>query len=173
MLKRIFLILAIYCGLLLGSRVRAVGAWNDCPLGKVNDPYPGSCANYIDTDGDGLCDHSQPPPEERTDSQQTTDYHAIFISVALLLSYGTSFYLSKVGKVSLVAHRKVWNVFLALSFFGAALTGTLLALRVIYHLDVNLPFNLLFWHLETGMVMTIVALFHIAWHLSYFKNVFR
>ncbi|WP_456371517.1 hypothetical protein [Methanocaldococcus sp.] len=37
-------------------------AWNDCPFGKVNDPYPGMCRMYIDTNHDGICDHSEPPP---------------------------------------------------------------------------------------------------------------
>ena len=30
-----------------------------CPLGLVNDPYPGECQHYIDQDGDGFCDLSQ------------------------------------------------------------------------------------------------------------------
>ena len=31
-----------------------------CPRGIVNDPYPGRCRQYVDRDGDGLCDHSIP-----------------------------------------------------------------------------------------------------------------
>ena len=42
-----------------------VFAWDDCPKGLVDDPYPGECARYIDTDNDGICDHSQPAPEDR------------------------------------------------------------------------------------------------------------
>ena len=34
-------------------------AWDDCPLGLVDDPYPGACRRYVDTNGDGICDHSQ------------------------------------------------------------------------------------------------------------------
>lgn len=40
-------------------------AWDDCPYGKEDDPYPGDCARYVDTDNDGICDHSQPAPEDR------------------------------------------------------------------------------------------------------------
>lgn len=29
-----------------------------CPFGLTDDPYPGQCRLYIDTDGDGLCDLS-------------------------------------------------------------------------------------------------------------------
>lgn len=43
-------------------------AWDDCPKDKVNDSYPGDCARYIDTDGNGICDHSEPAPEDRIES---------------------------------------------------------------------------------------------------------
>lgn len=38
----------------------AIYAWDDCPKGTVNDPYPGDCVRYIDTDNNGICDHSEP-----------------------------------------------------------------------------------------------------------------
>jgi hypothetical protein len=31
-----------------------------CPHGLVNDPYPGRCRRYVDSDGDGICDLSVP-----------------------------------------------------------------------------------------------------------------
>lgn len=40
-------------------------AWDNCPFGLEDDPYPGECKRYIDTDGDGICDLSQPAPEDR------------------------------------------------------------------------------------------------------------
>lgn len=43
-------------------------AWEDCPFGLVNDPYPGSCPRYIDTNNDGICDHSQSAPTASPDS---------------------------------------------------------------------------------------------------------
>ncbi|HMK53841.1 MAG TPA: hypothetical protein VK444_03585 [Methanobacteriaceae archaeon] len=30
-----------------------------CPYGRINDPFPGLCGRYIDTNGDGICDLSQ------------------------------------------------------------------------------------------------------------------
>ncbi len=37
-------------------------AWNDCPFGEVNCTYPGKCGRYIDTNHNGICDHSEPAP---------------------------------------------------------------------------------------------------------------
>lgn len=49
-------------------QVFPVLAWDDCPFGLVNDPYPGSCPRYIDTNNDGICDHSQSAPVVPSDS---------------------------------------------------------------------------------------------------------
>lgn len=45
--------------------VERVYAWDDCPKGLINDKYPGNCPLYIDTDGNGICDRSEPAPENR------------------------------------------------------------------------------------------------------------
>lgn len=47
------------------TKAQIVYAWDDCPKDKVNDPYPGDCARYIDTDNNGICDHSESAPEDR------------------------------------------------------------------------------------------------------------
>jgi len=43
----------------------SVYAWDNCPFDLGDDPYPGECKRYIDTDGDGICDLSQSAPEDR------------------------------------------------------------------------------------------------------------
>jgi hypothetical protein len=40
-------------------------AWLDCPFENINDPYPGLCNRYTDTDGNEICDHSEPQPADR------------------------------------------------------------------------------------------------------------
>ncbi|ACX72309.1 conserved hypothetical protein [Methanocaldococcus vulcanius M7] len=48
-------------------------AWNDCPYGRVNCTYPGECGRYIDTNHDGICDHSEPPPTTETEIPSTNN----------------------------------------------------------------------------------------------------
>ena len=43
----------------------SIYAWDNCPFGLEDDLYPGECKRYIDTDRDGICDLSQPVPEDR------------------------------------------------------------------------------------------------------------
>jgi hypothetical protein len=40
------------------NSVNDTSACVTCPKGLVNDPYPGRCHLYIDTNGDGFCDYS-------------------------------------------------------------------------------------------------------------------
>ena len=56
-LRTLLLVLFLFVGF-----VPLVSAWDDCPRGLVNDTYPGACSRYIDTNKDGICDHSQPEP---------------------------------------------------------------------------------------------------------------
>jgi len=39
-------------------------AWDDCPYGKTDSSctFPGECGKYIDTNNNGICDHSEPAP---------------------------------------------------------------------------------------------------------------
>lgn len=49
-----------------------VYAWNDCPYGLVDDPFPGQCPRYVDTNQDGICDHSQSAPDSTVNTSTTT-----------------------------------------------------------------------------------------------------
>jgi hypothetical protein len=42
--------------------ITSIYAYEDCPYGLKNDPYPGQCGRYTDTDKSGLCDHSEKKP---------------------------------------------------------------------------------------------------------------
>ena len=61
--RRRFLTIAGRMFVLTGA---AALAWDNCPKGLVNDPYPGACRRYEDTNGDGICDLSQPEPAATT-----------------------------------------------------------------------------------------------------------
>ncbi|HEC80806.1 MAG TPA: hypothetical protein ENI42_00040, partial [Thermoplasmatales archaeon] len=140
-----------------------VSAWNDCPYGEVNDSYPGKCGRYVDTDNDGVCDHSQPPPEYRGNDASTSDaavqgkqlisggtYHLLPISLFLVFLYIVLYVLSKKGVVKTVSCRRFWNLLLLATFLASGVLGVLLIIEVNFDVRFHLPFNILFWHVETG-----------------------
>ena len=244
-------------------------AWDDCPKGMVNDPYPGACSRYVDTNNDGICDLSQPEPAPSTTQAPTTQapttqpaattavsvtdggssspsgtastttgttsqderaatvvgsalaavgltsppsggagsggsptdggaaavnggtgetaspatgttkvapglqYNLSPIAAVFFLIYLVSFVLYRTRRMRVTTHRKIWNVLLLLTFLLTGVLGMLLVVELNYGVRFRLPFNMLFWHVETGIVMSLISFFHIGWHLKYYRNLLR
>jgi Domain of unknown function (DUF4405) len=45
-----------------------------CPFGLVDDPYPGRCRRYVDSNGDGICDYSVPGSGSNLSTVQGGDW---------------------------------------------------------------------------------------------------
>jgi len=95
-------------------------------------------------------------------------YHTFTITIGLLVLYYISYLLMKLGKLPCVLHKKIWNFLLAISFL---LTGTL-GLVLAYFLDNDLALpkyqNMLWLHVEFGIGMALIAIFHLVWHFRYY-----
>jgi hypothetical protein len=222
-------------------------AWEDCPKGLVNDPYPGRCGRYVDTNGDQICDLSQPKPASTTtttlapvvtstgepptgdcplgpcagcgacfgfgvsafsdeptvvsgttsgaisgavDGDVTdlsvqvtsqngsnvsflTHYLVSPIALGFFVVYGSSFLLYKTKRMRVTTHRKVWNMLLLGTFLVTGIFGVILAIQLDYPLPFEIPIDLLFWHVEAGIAMTLISLFHLGWHFNYYRNLLR
>lgn len=176
-----FLTLAIKISLMIFLLIPLVAlAWGDCPFGLIDCPYPGECLRYIDTDNDGICDLSQLAPEDRGTLTIPSDieikrhvYHFLPISLILTFFYILGCFLAKKKILSTASHRKIWNILLLITFFISGFLGILLLLRLDFGWLILLPFDILFWHVEAGIAMTVISIFHIIWHLPYFKKLFR
>jgi len=95
------------------------------------------------------------------------------IALGLLLIYAASFALYKTKRIRVTTHRKIWNVLLLGSFLIVASFGLTMAIRREYVLLFSVPFNLIFWHVEAGVVMTVISIFHLSWHLTYYRDLFK
>jgi len=160
-----------------------------CPFQETNCEHPGNCGRYVDSNNDQLCDNSQIKPQEKsetttkiaatgiskpvdikTKNQTRQAYHLLPIALILILAYAISHTLTKKQKISLPTHRKFWNLLLLISFLTSALLGVWLVIKINFGLALNLPFNPIFWHVEIGIAMTMISIFHIIWHWGYFKT---
>jgi hypothetical protein len=261
-------------------------AWNNCPKGLVNDPYPGACRRYVDTNDDNICDLSQSEPVASTTTSTTkqsattttlavatttsgepptgscplgpclgcgacasfsletviedsttvdstisasvvdgaasgaalvafaesattstttptsggsgnsvtaasvasvasaaatdsggstflTHYMVSPIALGFLLIYAVSFALYKTKRIRVATHRKIWNVLLLATFLITGVFGLLLTIQLDYTLPFTIPINMLFWHVEAGIVMTLISVFHMGWHFNYYRNLVR
>jgi len=177
-MKKIILVL-----LLLIFVPTTILAWDDCPYNKTGCFSPGECNRYIDIDNDQICDRSQFAPEDRdveitniqeiNNKQDKITYHLLPISLILILLYFITHILSKKKIISIVNHRKIWNVLLLITFLISGILGILLVIEINFGIVIPSPFNILFWHVEIGIAMTVISIFHILWHWVYFKNILR
>jgi len=99
-------------------------------------------------------------------------YHVAGTCLTVSLLYFISFFLYRTGFYSLALHRKIWNSILAISLLFVALAGVFMALQINYKWNITFIKQLLKWHVEIGVGSTLICIFHISWHLSYFKNIF-
>ncbi|MBU1322545.1 hypothetical protein KKE48_04595 [Patescibacteria group bacterium] len=128
-------------------------AWLDCPYARVNDPYPGSCFRYLDTNQDQLCDHSQ---AERSALYQTL---ALFLPIAFYFIHWVV--VKKTGKRAFIYF---WNLILLLSFTLVAFTG-------LYLFITNQSTSVLnYLHYLSGIIFIELALIHFLRHLVYYKR---
>ena len=166
-------------------------AWGDCPSSEVVRK------DFINTDSNGIGDRSQCLPDnglepgvakdiavainlgkqvnisETNPNQGKMVYHLLPISFFLTLLYLISHILSKKKIISIVNHRKFWNFLLLITFLASAIFGILLVIRINFGKTTPLKFDVLFWHVEMGIAMTAISIFHILWHWAYFKNLFN
>jgi len=186
----------IFALILLVLISAATLAFEYCPHDEIDCTFPGECSRYIDTDNDGICDYSQPAPENRsddttiiaaesnssakipvttaiTDDQSKPTYDLLLILLVLIVLYAISYILSKKKIIRVISHRKIWNILLLISFLISGLLGILLVIRINYGAAIPLLFNVLFWHVEFSIAMFIISLFHTLWHCTYFKNLFK
>lgn len=108
-----------------------------------------------------------------TENRNGKEYNFPFIGTGLVLLYLGSLGLVRVKKISLLIQRRIWNILLGTFFLSTAILGILLVIRISYGFTLQLPFNMLFWHVETGIAFSVIAIFHILWHFYYFKLIFK
>lgn len=101
------------------------------------------------------------------------EYYFPYWAVGLLAAYFVSFLLVKMKTLSLAVQRKFWNMWLGLFFFSVASTGIYLVIRSQYHVQISLPFDIKFLHVETGIAFSVIAIFHVLWHWAYIKALFK
>jgi len=101
------------------------------------------------------------------------EYYFGTILFITILCYIITFIISKKKIIKERTHRKIWNIVLLFSFLIMGIFGILLTIKVQYGISVPNISRIVFLHVEAGIVMSIVSIFHIIWHLKYYINIFK
>lgn len=97
-------------------------------------------------------------------------YHIFPIGIILIITYLCSLLGVRLQLVDPGRHRRFWNLLLLLFFLSASLLGIFLAIKVNYKLNIRWIDRAMQWHVDIGIALAFVAVFHLTWHLGYFKK---
>ena len=100
-------------------------------------------------------------------------YALIPIGIAIIILYALTFLLYRAGIILKKSHRQIWNTGLLLTFFITAVLGLLLAVQVNFKLEIPWIKELLVWHVDFGIGMSMIAIFHFTWHWDYYRDLLK
>jgi hypothetical protein len=181
----------------------AVYAWNDCPYGLLNDPYPGQCPRYLDTNQNNICDHSESPSSgslnnssittqanessvndknntnssfsdiQQASSVPSQSYNLIPIATTTLILYLITYLLYLEDRLKRSIYYAIWKYVLMASFIVTSVTGLILTLSINYGIQSSWNLTIDFWHAEFAIIMAVSTLLHIHLYWKQVKRVFK
>lgn len=153
------------------------------PVNAVNDEPETAIQEGTETTEAPVAETMVAEPEAATEATDRDEEPAeapkpfrypLFTILGITLGlYLFTFILVKTGKISKPTHRKIWNVTLGITCLGSCLIGLLLAFLINYGYRPTWYVSILHWHVYLGIAMTLIAIFHIFWHVEYFKAIFK
>jgi spermidine synthase len=102
-----------------------------------------------------------------------SSYNFLLIVFVVFSLYFGSLYLVKQGKIELFRQRQFWNLILLVSFLISGTLGLVLAFLIDQKMSIAWYGSILWIHVELGIVMALIAIFHAFWHLKYFQTTTR
>jgi len=108
-----------------------------------------------------------------TTSENSSVYPLIEISVLTLVLYLITWLLAKFKVFKISVHRKIWNSVLVITFLMSGILGLVLVFQINYNILDNWYMTFLELHVDFGISMAIISIFHVLWHTKYFLTMFR
>ena len=100
-------------------------------------------------------------------------YLIIPIGILLSLLYLVSEILVRIHILGASQHQKFWNSLLLITFVVTAFFGVLIAIQTNNKLEWPLVKTLLKWHVNFGIAMSLVGVFHFFRHSRYYLKLFK
>lgn len=113
------------------------------------------------------------PPVKKVSKKKTSPYHFLSVLIPLLIAYVGMDQLAKHKKIKKLTFYRTWNVLLLITFTVSALLGLLITAKLIYqfHLPYLKPIYIL--HVDFGVAMSVISLFHVYKHWAYYTKILR
>jgi len=108
-----------------------------------------------------------------TAAEKKKPYSLILISALTLGLYFFTWLASGREWIKLATHRRFWNLLLLATFLVSCLFGFFLVIQINYDFVIGWYRTVLYWHVQVGIAMTLIAFFHTIWHTKYYVNMFK
>lgn len=98
-------------------------------------------------------------------------YNILPIILAVIMFYIISYLFYDNKNIKKRAFKQLWSIVLVISFLFVGISGIILSILADYNLVLPSDFNLLFWHVEFGIILSITIILHIHIHWKKFLEI--
>jgi hypothetical protein len=154
----------------------------ECPFGRVNDPYPGQCALYFDSDNNQICDYGQNLDNGIPGVNQAQAVEALPSATAVPIDYHITdiiflFIIFQLTGISLIQYKKLkptlWrklNNYALLATFFLTIVTSLVYLGNLTGSWRTESIKIISWlHIESGFIMILFSLEHAVRRWRHFR----
>jgi hypothetical protein len=99
-------------------------------------------------------------------------YYLLPIVLLLTILYLSSYFLYTDGNLKKRTYKLIWDVLLIVSSMVVGITGIVMVIFINLNM-LPIDTNLLFWHVEAGIVTAVTGVFHIHIYWKSFKKIFK
>jgi spermidine synthase len=103
----------------------------------------------------------------------SSHYFLLQIIILSVTFYFLTYLLAKTGTLKWSVHTKIWNVLLLITALVTGVLGLLLTIQVNYKLTIPHIHEILTWHVDFGIAMFMISIFHFSWHLKYYFQMLK
>jgi len=111
--------------------------------------------------------------DTKSPANHTYPYLLVPILMLLLAFYILTLFLVNKEIIKLSTHRKIWNISLTITFLVSGVLGLIMAFMINYGHIPDFYRTLLKLHVDFGIAMAIISIFHLLWHLNYYKAILK
>jgi hypothetical protein len=99
-------------------------------------------------------------------------YDILIPVITVLLGYLITFTVYKTGLIRKSLYMNIWNMILLITIVISGLAGFVLLILLDMGVSISISPQLLYWHVEFGMTVAVVAIFHFHIYRKSFKSMF-
>ncbi|WP_414470494.1 hypothetical protein [Methanobacterium sp. ACI-7] len=101
------------------------------------------------------------------------EYNILPIILSIIMFYLITYLIYDNKTIKRRTYKQIWSIVLVISFLFVGISGIILSILADYNLVLPVNFNLLFWHVEFGIILAITIFLHIHIHWKAFPKVLK